>query len=256
MSEVWFTGDTHFGHAAVIRYSKRPFASAEEMDEGIIERWNAAVKPHDLVWHLGDVSFRRPEQTANILARLNGRKNLIRGNHDARMPAWLAGNYFHDVSDYAEIKGPSDVKIVLSHYPMMTWNKAHHGSWHLHGHSHGSLRHGLEARRIDVGVDAHAYRPWSMDDIATAMARKPGYEIVDHHGDKGASDAEPTQILRNAARCLECGTEAVSRHRHDMSHCLCGNVMRDGGQDYIRQNIPAGRHIDLTWALYKTRDHG
>jgi calcineurin-like phosphoesterase family protein len=54
MEKVFFTSDTHFGHANIIKYCGRPFASVEEMNRELIARWNAVVGPRDTVYHLGD----------------------------------------------------------------------------------------------------------------------------------------------------------------------------------------------------------
>ena len=79
--------DTHFGHTNSWEKFKledgsplRPFTSTEEMDETMIERWNAKVQPQDTVYHLGDVVINK--KYLNLVSRLNGRKILIRGNHD------------------------------------------------------------------------------------------------------------------------------------------------------------------------------
>lgn len=53
---IWLISDTHFGHENIIGYCGRPFANAAEMDEAMIERWNATVKPSDkLRTNHGDV---------------------------------------------------------------------------------------------------------------------------------------------------------------------------------------------------------
>ena len=80
--QVFFISDTHFGHGNVIKYSKRPFSCADEMDEAMIAAWNAVVKPGDRIYHLGDFSFHRPEKGQKILSRLSGQKFLLAGNHD------------------------------------------------------------------------------------------------------------------------------------------------------------------------------
>jgi calcineurin-like phosphoesterase family protein len=64
--------------------------------------------------------------------------------------------------------------IWLNHYPMRSWNKSFHGSWHVYGHVHGRLAAEDRANEStlvkDVGVDACDYRPWSFDDLHAYMA--------------------------------------------------------------------------------------
>lgn len=74
--KTFFTADTHFGHANIIRYTKRPFETVAEMDATLVSNWNATVGPDDDVWHLGDVAHGTQRAEA-ILPRLNGRKHLI-----------------------------------------------------------------------------------------------------------------------------------------------------------------------------------
>ncbi len=38
MSSLFITSDTHFHHANVIGYCKRPWDTVEDMNEGLIER--------------------------------------------------------------------------------------------------------------------------------------------------------------------------------------------------------------------------
>ena len=79
---TFFTADTHFGDHRTINIQRRPFANVAEMDAALVARWNAAVGPDDEVWHLGDVA-RRGADVPGLLARLNGRKHLLRGNNDS-----------------------------------------------------------------------------------------------------------------------------------------------------------------------------
>ena len=90
---VFFTSDTHFGHAAVIRSCERPFASAQEMDEALIARWNAVVAPGDAVYHLGDFCYRSDREAPYYLDRLHGKIHLIEGNHDRHTLRHYAGRF-------------------------------------------------------------------------------------------------------------------------------------------------------------------
>jgi calcineurin-like phosphoesterase family protein len=178
---VWFTSDTHFGHSNVIEYSNRPYKSVEEMDEALIQNWNECVKPGDLIYHLGDFALSKTRAAVNIPARLNGQKYLVWGNHDKnlRKEKMFAGHWIWQ-KDLAEIT-VADQKIVLCHFAMLTWNKSHHGSWQLHGHSHGTLPVDQHSLRMDVGVDPCGMRPISFEEVREVMLKRD-FRPVDHHG--------------------------------------------------------------------------
>jgi calcineurin-like phosphoesterase family protein len=152
---LWFTADTHFGHAGALSLYRRPFASVAEMNAAMVARWNATVAPDDEVWHLGDFALRTtPDQAADLLRQLNGRKHLITGNND---PPWIVAlPEWHGTAAYAEIRAP-DRLLVLCHYAFRTWNGMAKGALNLHGHSHGRLK--PLPRQTDVGVDAWDFRP-------------------------------------------------------------------------------------------------
>ena len=159
---LYFTADTHFGDHRTINIGKRPFATAAEMDVALIERWNAAVTPGDVVWHLGDVA-RRAGDVAALLERLNGRKHLIRGNNDSDATAAATG--WDSVHDYVELEEDGH-RLVLCHYPFRSWNGQHRGALNLHGHSHGRLT--PVPRQFDVGTDVHGFAPATLDRIVAS----------------------------------------------------------------------------------------
>ena len=183
---VFFTSDTHFLHHNILRLANRPWMTCEEMYESMIVRWNAVVKPKDEVYHLGDVSLGSVTKTVEILRRLNGRKRLLWGNHDSSLRKkqvfldefeWCRNYYELKIQDSDAPKGVR--RIVLCHYPLLTWNSAHHGSWMLHGHCHGKSDHLNETTtRHDVGVDSNNYTPISYATVKTIMAEK-SYDFLD-----------------------------------------------------------------------------
>lgn len=167
---IWVTSDTHFGHENIIKYTKRPFSTVEEMDETIIKNWNEVVKPRDIVWHLGDFSWR---SAGYYRRRLNGDINLILGNHDFKKLGIADRRLFQSVNTLFEFK-QGDISITLCHFAMRVWNKSHFNAWHLYGHSHGTLPG--QGKSIDVGVDTHGFYPYSFDEIKSIMNARPDNE--------------------------------------------------------------------------------
>jgi calcineurin-like phosphoesterase family protein len=158
---VFFTADTHFGHAGARTLYRRPFATTAEMDAAMEANWNATVGADDTVWHLGDFALRMTPAAADaLLHRLHGQKHLVTGNNDppevTALPAWAS------VQTYAELE-LDGVRLVLCHYAFRTWNFMAKGALNLHGHSHGRLK--PLPRQVDVGVDKWDFRPVTLAEI-------------------------------------------------------------------------------------------
>lgn len=160
---LFFTADTHFADHRTINIHRRPFSSVSEMDEALVQGWNAVVGKDDEIWHLGDVA-RRSSDVPALLERLNGTKHLIRGNNDPAETGQAAG--WASVQDYAELTIDGQL-LVLCHYPFRSWNGQHRRARNLHGHSHGKLKPLL--RQHDVGVDAQGYKPVSLADLSAGL---------------------------------------------------------------------------------------
>lgn len=188
--QVWFTADTHFGHGNIIKYCQRPFLSPEEFattrddprnklrisdatvkrhDNALLEAINDRVAADDLLWVVGDFCWGGRVEAMRYRSRIKCRNvYLVWGNHDRRDVA----SAFTDCIDQGMIV-VEEQEIWLNHYPMRSWNKAFHGSWHLYGHVHGRLEREDAAKPgmlvKDVGVDACGYRPWSFDELRRYM---------------------------------------------------------------------------------------
>lgn len=153
MPAVFLTSDTHFGHAGVCRFTEadgvtkiRPWTDPDEMDEEMIKRWNATVRPNDKVYHLGDVVINR--KSLKTLSRLNGDKVLIRGNHDIfRDDEYRL--YFRELRAYHVMNG-----MILSHIPLHEASLGRFGV-NIHGHLHsGRVK---KARGVDAKTGATLY---------------------------------------------------------------------------------------------------
>lgn len=195
---VYFVSDLHFFHNNIMKFTKRPFSSLEEMHEGIIEAWNSVVNRSDTVYHLGDLSFLTgkfdQQPLYDILNRLNGQIIMLKGNHDysnlidmhvkAIQEKRLRGGIYFENTPYKELRIKKR-KIILCHYPIAAWNGQHHKAIHLHGHCHGNLQLPL-GRGMDVGYDYlwEAFgmnRPISIDEVLEKLDPVEAI-FYDHHG--------------------------------------------------------------------------
>ena len=76
-SGVFFTSDTHWGHANIIRFCSRPFVSVEEMNDILIQNWNNVVPKDGIVFHLGDFAFGGSQLWNDVLSKLNEVQNKL-----------------------------------------------------------------------------------------------------------------------------------------------------------------------------------
>lgn len=180
MPSVFLVSDTHFGHLGVCKFmgpdgvtKLRPWDTPEDMDEEMIKRWNETVKPNDKVYHLGDVVINR--KALKTLARLNGDKILIKGNHDIfKLEDYTP--YFRDIRAYHVMNG-----CILSHIPMHESNLGRFGTnIHGHLHAHRVMRdNGYRGQEIDpryhcVCVEQTDFRPILFEDVVKRIKNEGG----------------------------------------------------------------------------------
>ena len=180
---TFFVSDTHFGHQRIIELCNRPFSSVEEMNEVMIERWNAVVKPTDKVYHMGDVALGKIADSLPLIGRLNGTKILIPGNHDRIFSGVKQSQRERFFPEYMKVfdfiaAELSSVWIdsrmaIMSHFPYA--GDSHdedrysekrppdRGFPLIHGHVHEKWKH--NGRMFNVGVDVNNFTPVSEDEI-------------------------------------------------------------------------------------------
>lgn len=180
----YFTSDFHLQHRNIIKYDNRPFKSVDDMDDTIIRNCMRVLQPGDRFYFLGDFCLgTRAESFLETLRSSGAQLFFIKGNHDKNDMTKLYQKYGVYLGEQRKIRSVGDQEIVLNHYRMDVWDKSHHGTWHLHGHSHHSLPVRHNARCIDVGINGREYNytPLSFQQVAGYMAKKT-WEPIDHHG--------------------------------------------------------------------------
>jgi len=165
--------------------------SVDNMNRGMAANINARVGPNDTLWCLGDWAWGvKGDYLANarwFRDQIQCRTvNLVWGNHDERPIRDL----FHETHEQVQIRADG-VRLMLNHYPMLTWNGQHHASVaepniHLYGHVHAIYQKDPDASplkdasawpALDVGFDGHDYQVWSLGEILERL--RPNLEAFE-----------------------------------------------------------------------------
>jgi calcineurin-like phosphoesterase family protein len=149
--KTYVTADHHFNHVNIIKYTGRPFADVVEMNDELVNRYNARVKAEDQVFFLGDSQFYK-QGALDYVSLLRGQKIFVRGNHDrSLLIRSLTIRY-------------NGLLIGMMHNPEHALVEV---DLNLCGHVHevwkSSWRHGRPV--INVGVDVWEFAPVLLDEI-------------------------------------------------------------------------------------------
>ena len=200
MQHIWFTADLHQGHPKIINICNRPvyipnLAQIEDMnsfeykriinkfhDEWLVkEVVNKYVGNKDEFYILGDLSLAKRVYAEKFIDRLNGNKHLILGNHDQNIKNSTRFSEITQIKNFSFSRRGLNIHIALSHFPMASWDRKVHGSWHLYGHVHDRFANlkpdavELMGLSMDVGIDARTEywcRPINLYEVVLEMYKK------------------------------------------------------------------------------------
>ena len=162
MSNTFYIADTHFCHRNIIKYCNRPFSSAQEMNQIMIDNWNSVVNKDDTVVHGGDFSLANKLVSIEIFDALNGQKYLVRGNHDGTV-RWAKSIGFIDVLPYWYVD-----RILVWHNPKLISDfMISENDIILYGHAHNNWKYELK-NSYCISVECVGYTPRKIEEILRA----------------------------------------------------------------------------------------
>lgn len=155
LMQTFFIADLHFDDANIINYENRPFKNIEEMNETIINYWNATVSNNDCVYLLGDIG------KIDYIACLKGKKYLIKGNHDCQDNNYYRIHGFEEVYDLPVIYNQF---WILSHEPLYINKNMPYAN--IYGHIHNNPNYNsYSSHGYCVSVERINYTPVSLEKI-------------------------------------------------------------------------------------------
>jgi len=154
------TADWHLGEDR-FQLMGRPFNNVDEHIDTLVKNHNSVVRPDDMVYMLGDVCYQKAPEYLSQVSRFNGKKTLVRGNHDKVFTDEQLRPYFDAI--YIEGQGFSmeidGILCYLTHYPTEGLNL----HFNLVGHIHAAWKYQLNM--FNVGVDANHFFPVDLETI-------------------------------------------------------------------------------------------
>lgn len=193
---IFFTSDWHVGHDNVIKFDQRPFKDTDHMHRVLINNYNSSVTENDICYFAGDMGFCKAETLAKIMEELNGTKVLLLGNHDRNTYSMYSQGFDVVLNTAVFYIGKS--RVSISHCPLpgipredisemkgSAEGENWHGEsrqqmftsqdptvdYHLHGHCHKTPEERETDKQFDIGVRANNYRPVSISQIESWIAK-------------------------------------------------------------------------------------
>jgi calcineurin-like phosphoesterase family protein len=151
----WHLGEDRF------ELMGRPFISQSQMINHLMMEHNSIVTPDDKVIMVGDVCYQKTPEFLSHVARFNGKKILIRGNHDRVFTDEQLKPYFEQIIPEGEgieliIEG---IPCYITHYP----TQGRVDRFNLVGHIHSAWKYQLNM--FNVGVDVNHFQPVNLNRI-------------------------------------------------------------------------------------------
>lgn len=201
--KIWFIADLHVGHNKPFILNPRLYNNVSEAVQHTFDMIYSHIGPDDVVFDLGDMvcgAGQNSEEYAKRVVHIPCKKHYyIWGNHSAGIkglydtvrsdlglladdidmyPLPYPNSPFVFLGHYAEVF-IDGVPVVLTHYPISSWNYMGDGGYNIHGHCHRNLKEQNTLRRLDVGWDWKR-RPIEWNEIVKELKSKTNSN-VDHH---------------------------------------------------------------------------
>ena len=209
---TWFISDTHFSHTNIIRYTGRPFQSIDEMNECLIDNWNALIAPEDSVFFLGDFDLGNTDFLAGLCKRLQGNKTCIRGNHDGS-PMKMQKIGFMIVLESTFVKiGRHKVELIhVPSFPALS-------HFQLHGHVHEKRSNKLIGTQLNLSVEVWGYKPVSEKTIVALLDHSEHGFQIGSISSKALENTTRTSIDRESDQ--GCSIQGRRRSEHRRENCI------------------------------------
>jgi calcineurin-like phosphoesterase family protein len=201
--KIWFVSDLHLGHAKDFILNPRQYSNVNEAYQHTHEMIQQYVGPNDILFNLGDMVIGAGENSLAYAQRVVHypckHQYFIWGNHNAGIqqmydqcrfdldlladdveiyPLNYPNSPFTFLGHYAEVSIDGRT-VVLTHYPIASWNHISKGAYHIHGHCHRNLKEDKSLNRLDVGWE-WMRRPVEWDEIVKELSPRSAI-APDHH---------------------------------------------------------------------------
>jgi calcineurin-like phosphoesterase family protein len=183
---IFAISDPHIHHEKIIELCHRPFLNIEDQDTRLTSSWNCTIRPEDLVIILGDFVWTKggSDLIKEAIKKLNGRKILVKGNHDKKGNIWYLENGLDFICDRF-VWDYNGKRILFVHDPShATADDIDRYEYILHGHCHNNVpflrkkpKHkedwekSKECIFVNLSVENTKYRPMALIPLLNRLSQ-------------------------------------------------------------------------------------
>jgi calcineurin-like phosphoesterase family protein len=170
---TFIIANCQFGRSGVIRPNNRPFGNVQDMNDEMVQRWNAVVKPEDTVIHLGNFAW-DPTTAEEMFEDLNfNQLLLLPAEHDsAILELQAAGGLPTNVKVVNYIFEQNNLNATFSYWPMLEWPSKSKGGYLFHGYYNKKYKSDHKKKMINMATEFWNYTPQNINSILTLFDDK------------------------------------------------------------------------------------
>ena len=163
----------------------------EDFEKRIIDNWCQVVRPEDIVIHLGDVTWHVKDYLDNVVAKLPGKKILVRGNHDEKSLMYYMKHGFDLAVDSLSMKYRG-LDILFTHEPKIF----HEHDINIHGHLHTNTLELSEPYSLYylISLENNGYTMTNLDALVRHKLQKIVYDFKNEQEKYLEGDTESKEV--------------------------------------------------------------
>lgn len=163
---TFLIANCQFGRSGIIRKNKRPFGNVQDMNEEMVQRWNAVVTENDTVIHLGNFAW-DPTTAEEMFDTLNFKQLLLVPAEQDQAVLEMAQHQMlpDSVRVVNRIFDQANMNATFSYWPMYEWPMKDKGHYLFYGYYGKKYKPDHRKKLINMACEFWNYTPQNISSL-------------------------------------------------------------------------------------------